>query len=117
MFRQELLKHLECFLVAVISGAQMSAPPNRTEAVWEDFITCLKSQDLMIFPTALEAQPCHLLAKPAVSRPLFLVLDDNFYYQSMRYELYQLARKCNYNIFFSLHVETSIHIYQNHSCL
>ncbi|XP_021023367.1 L-seryl-tRNA(Sec) kinase [Mus caroli] len=93
MFRQELLKHLECFLVAVISGAQMSAPPNRTEAVWEDFIACLKSQDLMIFPTALEAQPCHLLAKPAVSRPLFLVLDDNFYYQSMRYEVYQLARK------------------------
>ncbi|KFP74869.1 L-seryl-tRNA(Sec) kinase, partial [Apaloderma vittatum] len=24
---------------------------------------------------------------------LFLVLDDNFYYQSMRYEVYQLARK------------------------
>ncbi|MEJ1273745.1 phosphoseryl-tRNA kinase [Cricetulus griseus] len=60
MFRQELLKHLECFLVAVI---------------------------------ALEAQPCHLLAKTVVSRPLFLVLDDNFYYQSMRYEVYQLARK------------------------
>ncbi|XP_012969133.1 L-seryl-tRNA(Sec) kinase isoform X2 [Mesocricetus auratus] len=62
MFRQELLKYLECFLVAVIGGA-------------------------------LEAQPCHLLAKTAVSRPLFLVLDDNFYYQSMRYEVYQLARK------------------------
>ncbi|KFO99293.1 L-seryl-tRNA(Sec) kinase, partial [Calypte anna] len=25
--------------------------------------------------------------------PLFLILDDNFYYQSMRYEVYQLARK------------------------
>ncbi|XP_051001399.1 L-seryl-tRNA(Sec) kinase isoform X2 [Acomys russatus] len=92
MFRQELLKHLECFLMALISGAQMSAPPNKTEAVWEDFITCFKKQDL-IFATAPEAQPCHFLAKPAVSRPLFLVLDDNFYYQSMRYEVYQLARK------------------------
>nr|XP_021515870.1 L-seryl-tRNA(Sec) kinase isoform X2 [Meriones unguiculatus] len=92
MFRQELLKHLECFLTAVVSGTQMSAPPNRTEAVWEDFITCLRKQDL-IFPTSLEAQHCHLLAKPALSKPLFLVLDDNFYYQSMRYEVYQLARK------------------------
>ncbi|XP_055464928.1 L-seryl-tRNA(Sec) kinase isoform X2 [Psammomys obesus] len=91
MFRQELLKHLECFLMAVISETQMSAPPNRTEAVWEDFITCLKKQDL-IFSTSPEAQHCHLLAKP-ISKPLFLVLDDNFYYQSMRYEVYQLARK------------------------
>lgn len=94
MFRQELLKHLECFLVAVISGRQISAPPNRTETMWEDFITCLKKQDL-IFSAAHEAQPCQLLAKTAVSRHLFLVLDDNFYYQSMRYEVYQLARKCN----------------------
>ncbi|KFZ48600.1 L-seryl-tRNA(Sec) kinase, partial [Podiceps cristatus] len=29
----------------------------------------------------------------AASRPLYLILDDNFYYQSMRYEVYQLARK------------------------
>ncbi|CAO2583602.1 L-seryl-tRNA(Sec) kinase [Lemmus lemmus] len=92
MFRQELLRHLECFLLAVMSGGQMSAPPNRTETMWEDFITCLKKQDL-IFSAAREAQPCHLLAKTAVSRRLFLVLDDNFYYQSMRYEVYQLARK------------------------
>ncbi|KAL1787560.1 L-seryl-tRNA(Sec) kinase [Sigmodon hispidus] len=92
MFRQELLKHLECFLVAAISGGQMAAPPNRSEVVWEDFITCLKKQNL-IFSAAPEAQSCHLLERTAVSRPLFLVLDDNFYYQSMRYEVYQLARK------------------------
>ncbi|XP_036051523.1 L-seryl-tRNA(Sec) kinase isoform X2 [Onychomys torridus] len=92
MLRQELLKHLECFLVAVISGGQMSAPPNRSDAMWEDFITCLKNQYL-ISSAACEPQPCHLLAKTAVSTPLFLVLDDNFYYQSMRYEVYQLARK------------------------
>ncbi|KFV01042.1 L-seryl-tRNA(Sec) kinase, partial [Tauraco erythrolophus] len=29
----------------------------------------------------------------ATSGPLYLILDDNFYYQSMRYEVYQLARK------------------------
>lgn len=78
----------------------MSAPPNRTAALWEDFIRCLKDQDL-ISSAALETQSCYLLTKIAVSRPLFLILDDNFYYQSMRYEVYQLARKCNSNIFFS----------------
>ncbi|XP_063100963.1 L-seryl-tRNA(Sec) kinase [Cavia porcellus] len=92
MFRQELLKYLECFLMAVINGCQMSAPPNRTELMWEDFITCLRDQDLMV-SAAPEAPPFYLLAKTAVSRPLVLVLDDNFYYQSMRYEVYQLARK------------------------
>ncbi|KFP17871.1 L-seryl-tRNA(Sec) kinase, partial [Egretta garzetta] len=29
----------------------------------------------------------------ATARPLYLILDDNFYYRSMRYEVYQLARK------------------------
>ncbi|XP_058554004.1 L-seryl-tRNA(Sec) kinase isoform X1 [Neofelis nebulosa] len=92
VLRQELLKYLEYFLLAVINGCQMSTPPNRTEAMWEDFITCLKDQDL-ISSAAPEAQSCYLLTKTAVSRPLFLILDDNFYYQSMRYEVYQLARK------------------------
>lgn len=94
LLRQELLKYLECFLLAVIAGCQMSAPPSRTQAMWEDFITCLKDQDL-IASAALEAQSQYLLTKTAVSRPLLLILDDNFYYQSMRYEVYQLARKCN----------------------
>ncbi|XP_073096278.1 L-seryl-tRNA(Sec) kinase isoform X2 [Manis javanica] len=92
LLRQELLKYLEGFLTAVINGCQMSAPPNRTEAMWEDFITCLKDQDL-VSSAAHEAQSCYFLTKTAVSRPLLLVLDDNFYYQSMRYEVYQLARK------------------------
>ncbi|XP_023564887.1 L-seryl-tRNA(Sec) kinase [Octodon degus] len=92
IFRQEVLMYLECFLVAVINGCQMSAPPNRIEPMWEDFIACLKDQDL-ILSAALEAQPFYFLTKTAVSRPLYLVLDDNFYYQSMRYEVYQLARK------------------------
>ncbi|KAM5243345.1 L-seryl-tRNA(Sec) kinase [Hipposideros larvatus] len=92
LLRQELLKYIEYFLLAVINGCQMAAPPNRTEAMWEDFITCLKDQDL-ISSAAHEAQSCYLLTKTAVSRPLFLILDDNFYYQSMRYEVYQLARK------------------------
>nr|XP_008532438.1 PREDICTED: L-seryl-tRNA(Sec) kinase isoform X2 [Equus przewalskii] len=47
LLRQELLKYLEYFLMAVINGCQMSAPPDRTEAMWEDFITCLKDQNLI----------------------------------------------------------------------
>uniref|UniRef100_A0A250XZE7 L-seryl-tRNA(Sec) kinase n=1 Tax=Castor canadensis TaxID=51338 RepID=A0A250XZE7_CASCN len=90
--RQELLKYLECFLMAVINRRPVSAPASRTEAMWEDYVTCLKAQDL-VFPAELETQSCYLLTKTAISRPLILVLDDNFYYQSMRYEVYQLARK------------------------
>uniref|UniRef100_A0A8C6DJR7 Phosphoseryl-tRNA kinase n=1 Tax=Moschus moschiferus TaxID=68415 RepID=A0A8C6DJR7_MOSMO len=92
LFRQELLKYLEHFLLAVINGCQLSAPPSRTEAMWKDFITCLKDQEL-ISSAAVEAQSLYPLTKTAVSRPLLLILDDNFYYQSMRYEVYQLARK------------------------
>ncbi|XP_003794132.1 L-seryl-tRNA(Sec) kinase [Otolemur garnettii] len=92
VLRLELLKYLEYFLMAVINGCQMSPPPNRTEAMWEDFITCLKEQDL-IFSAESEAQSSYLIMKTDVSRPLLLILDDNFYYQSMRYEVYQLARK------------------------
>lgn len=109
--RQELLRYLEYFLMAVTNTCPMSAPPNRTAAMWEDFITCLKDQDLLS-SAVLETQSCYLLTKTAVSRPLFLILDDNFYYQSMRYEVYQLARKCNSNIFFLTH--RHLFAYQNH---
>uniref|UniRef100_A0A673T8H0 Phosphoseryl-tRNA kinase n=1 Tax=Suricata suricatta TaxID=37032 RepID=A0A673T8H0_SURSU len=108
--RQELLKYLEYFLMAVINGCQMSAPPNRTEAMWEDFITCLKGQDL-ISSAAPESPSCYLLTKTAVSRPLFVILDDNFYYQSMRYEVYQLARKHSLGfcqLFFDCSLETCL---------
>lgn len=55
----EVLRRL---LLAVIKGCQRAAPPNRTEAMWEDFITCLKHQDL-VSPAALEAQSCYLLTR------------------------------------------------------
>ncbi|XP_060027099.1 L-seryl-tRNA(Sec) kinase [Erinaceus europaeus] len=92
LLRQELLSYVELFLQAAVSGCQMSVPPERTEAMWGDFITCLRDQDL-ISSAELETQTGYLLTKAAASRPLFLLLDDNFYYQSMRYEVYQLARK------------------------
>ncbi|XP_010124809.1 PREDICTED: L-seryl-tRNA(Sec) kinase, partial [Chlamydotis macqueenii] len=35
----------------------------------------------------------HYWTRAAAAGPLYLILDDNFYYRSMRYEVYQLARK------------------------
>lgn len=90
--RQELLKDLECFLRAVLHGDPLSAPPGGTEALWEAFITCLRGQALL--PAAGEGPSRYLPTPTAVSGPLLLILDDNFYYRSMRYEVYQMARKC-----------------------
>ncbi|XP_055976733.1 L-seryl-tRNA(Sec) kinase [Sorex fumeus] len=92
LLRQELLAYLESFLRAVTDGTPLAAPPQRTEAMWGDFVTCLKNQDLL--PAPAPDAPSHCpFSQAAGSRPLFLILDDNFYYQSMRYEVYQLARK------------------------
>uniref|UniRef100_A0A4X2LHE4 Phosphoseryl-tRNA kinase n=1 Tax=Vombatus ursinus TaxID=29139 RepID=A0A4X2LHE4_VOMUR len=90
-FRHELLMYLEHFLMAIINGCKLSAPASRTEDMWESFVDCLKDQDLISSGTG-KAQ-CYCLTNAAVSQPLYLILDDNFYYQSMRYEVYQLARK------------------------
>ncbi|XP_054974791.1 L-seryl-tRNA(Sec) kinase isoform X2 [Sorex araneus] len=90
--RQELLAYLESLLGAVTSGAPLAAPPQTTEAMWADFVACLKNQDLL--PAQAPDAPSRCpLSQAAGSRPLLLILDDNFYYQSMRYEVYQLARK------------------------
>uniref|UniRef100_G1PYM2 Phosphoseryl-tRNA kinase n=1 Tax=Myotis lucifugus TaxID=59463 RepID=G1PYM2_MYOLU len=78
--RQELLKDLECFLRAVLHGDPLSAPPGGPE----DLVTCLRGQALLL--------PWRR-ARPTASDPDRRVRDDNFYYRSMRYEVYQLARK------------------------
>ncbi|NWI99346.1 PSTK kinase, partial [Crypturellus undulatus] len=90
--RQELLRCLERFLQALASGGPLSAPAGCTEATWKRFVACCQEQGLLS-SQAPEAGDCHYLANAAASRPLYFILDDNFYYQSMRYEVYQLARK------------------------
>ncbi|KAI1236135.1 L-seryl-tRNA(Sec) kinase, partial [Lamprotornis superbus] len=79
--RRELLQCLEGFLRALLTGAPLPGP---AQPGWERFLGCCRRQGLL---PAAEGEP------GAASRPLLLLLDDNFYYQSMRYELYQLARK------------------------
>ncbi|NWU70140.1 PSTK kinase, partial [Pterocles burchelli] len=80
--RRELLQCLERFLRALLGGeplpAAAAAPPG-----WERFLACCRGQGLR---WAAEGSA-------AAARPLWLILDDNFYYRSMRYEVYQLARK------------------------
>ncbi|XP_050815544.1 L-seryl-tRNA(Sec) kinase [Gopherus flavomarginatus] len=92
LYRHELLVYLEHFLQALINGDHLCAPTNRTEATWKSFVSCFKEQGL-ISSEIHDAKSCHYLINTTTSRPLYFVLDDNFYYQSMRYEVYQLARK------------------------
>lgn len=88
--RRELLQCLEGFLRALLTGAPPAGP---AQPGWQRFLGCCRRQGLL---PAAEGQP------GAASRPLLLLLDDNFYYQSMRYEVYQLARKCNYSLIFGM---------------
>ncbi|NXS19029.1 PSTK kinase, partial [Mystacornis crossleyi] len=101
--RRELLQCLEGFLRALLTGAPLPGP---AQPGWERFLGCCRREGLL---PAAEGDA------RAASRPLYLLLDDNFYYQSMRYEVYQLARKCNYSLFLGmrLFVGNSVHF----SCL
>ncbi|XP_040558861.1 L-seryl-tRNA(Sec) kinase isoform X3 [Gallus gallus] len=79
--RRELLRHLERLLRALRSHP---APPGPAAAPpsWGRFLSCCAEQGLL---PGRGGGPG--------TRPLCLVLDDNFYYRSMRHEVFQLARK------------------------
>ncbi|KAI1886961.1 hypothetical protein AGOR_G00201150 [Albula goreensis] len=89
VYRQEVLQCLDRFLQSehtpeclTASGGDSNTWAYLTRAVHEQKV--LKVSDGSL---------------PLVSRldnePLVILLDDNFYYPSMRYEVYQLARKCS----------------------
>ncbi|KAJ7416473.1 hypothetical protein BTVI_35729 [Pitangus sulphuratus] len=79
--RRELLQCLEGLLRALLTGAPLPGP---AQPGWERLLRCCRPEGL------LEAARGD---GGAAARPLWLLLDDNFYYRSMRYEVYQLARK------------------------
>ncbi|KAM8924679.1 L-seryl-tRNA(Sec) kinase [Pelodytes ibericus] len=89
--RQQLLDYIKCLIVAFMNSTALVDPESRLEATWQRFISCLGRQCL-ISPTSGIQIPHYAVNIPE-SHALCLVLDDNFYYQSMRYEVYQLARK------------------------
>ncbi|KAJ1139863.1 hypothetical protein NDU88_006226 [Pleurodeles waltl] len=91
-YRQELILYVDCFLMSVANGAPLSAPKDHTEALWSRFICSLESQGLFSCKAAEAGSVCALKLNES-SIPLCIVMDDNFYYQSMRYQVYQLARK------------------------
>lgn len=93
--RRELLQCLERFLQALVTGEPLSVPPAAGQPGWERFLACCRGQGLLA-PQERHGGP---ETPAATAGPLYLILDDNFYYQSMRYEVYQLARKCNYSLF------------------
>ncbi|XP_051883763.1 L-seryl-tRNA(Sec) kinase isoform X2 [Pristis pectinata] len=59
--------------------------------VWECFIQSLKQQQIISGETQPGVQQYTICIKH--SKPLVIILDDNFYYQSMRYEVYQMVRR------------------------
>ncbi|NXS52938.1 PSTK kinase, partial [Brachypteracias leptosomus] len=85
--RRELLECLESFLRALLTGAPLSAPAAAAQPAWERFLGCCRRQGLLSSAGSLAG------AGYRTPGPLYLILDDNFYYQSMRYEVFQLARK------------------------
>ncbi|NXP23000.1 PSTK kinase, partial [Scytalopus superciliaris] len=74
--RRELLQCLERLLRAVLSGPP---PPGPAQPAWQRLLRWGRTEGL--------------LGPGRGARPLCILLDDNFYYRSMRYEVYQLARK------------------------
>ncbi|XP_028585856.2 L-seryl-tRNA(Sec) kinase isoform X1 [Podarcis muralis] len=94
LYRHELLLYLEHFLQNFIKGCHYSPPPNRTETTWKRFACYLKEQELIYPRTGTEdSASCQYLIDFIPLRPIYFILDDNFYYRSMRYEVYQLARQ------------------------
>uniref|UniRef100_A0A8D0BL59 Phosphoseryl-tRNA kinase n=1 Tax=Salvator merianae TaxID=96440 RepID=A0A8D0BL59_SALMN len=96
LHRHELLFYLEHFLQTFIKGNHYCPPPNRIETIWKSFACCLKDQGLISSPAGTDdCASCQYLIDFSFLRPIYFILDDNFYYRSMRYEVYQLARQYN----------------------
>ncbi|NXH17277.1 PSTK kinase, partial [Bucco capensis] len=89
--RRELLQCLESFLQALLSGEPLSAPPAAAQPAWDRFLACCRQQGLLSLAGSHGGAGDRI--HEGTAGPLYLILDDNFYYQSMRYEVYQLARK------------------------
>ncbi|KAM9336885.1 L-seryl-tRNA(Sec) kinase [Symphorus nematophorus] len=80
LHRQGVLQCIEHFLEKPQVSAELPSSCQINSAAWEQ---CLQA---LLQPEALDRSQ-------ADREPILLLLDDNFYYPSMRYEVYQLARK------------------------
>ncbi|XP_063291361.1 L-seryl-tRNA(Sec) kinase isoform X1 [Pelobates fuscus] len=91
-FRHLLLQYIEQLIDAFLNSSGLVQPLCVSEKTWHRFIGCLERQGL-ILNAASDVKTSSLTLNIPENNSLCLVLDDNFYYQSMRYEVYQLARK------------------------
>ncbi|XP_076615931.1 L-seryl-tRNA(Sec) kinase [Chaetodon auriga] len=80
LHRQAVLQCIERFLEKPQVLSELPSSCQISTAAWERCIRAL-------------LQPEALNCSQADRAPLLFLLDDNFYYPSMRYEVYQLARK------------------------
>ncbi|KAG8435651.1 hypothetical protein GDO86_013543 [Hymenochirus boettgeri] len=91
--RQHLLENLEQFFLALLNFSTLGAPESSsTDGTWYHFVQSLEEQGL-ISSVRSHTDNLHYTVMISETDSVCLVLDDNFYYQSMRYEVYQLARK------------------------
>ncbi|CAH2322810.1 Hypothetical predicted protein [Pelobates cultripes] len=90
--RRLLLQYIEQLIDAFLNSSGLVQPFCVSEKTWHRFIGCLERQGLILNAASDVKTPSFTLNIPE-NNSLCLVLDDNFYYQSMRYEVYQLARK------------------------
>uniref|UniRef100_A0A8D0KTT5 Phosphoseryl-tRNA kinase n=1 Tax=Strix occidentalis caurina TaxID=311401 RepID=A0A8D0KTT5_STROC len=92
--RREVLQGLERLLRALLSAGPLPAPPAAAVSpqAWGRLLACCRRQGLLAAAES-HAGAGRNRTQAAAPGPLYLILDDNFYYQSMRYEVYQLARK------------------------
>ncbi|NXX45070.1 PSTK kinase, partial [Tricholaema leucomelas] len=111
--RRELLQCLESFLLALLTGEPLSRPAAATQPAWKRFLACCRQQGLLSAESHAGAGYRTLAATPG---PLYLILDDNFYYRSMRYEVYQLARKYSLS-FCQLFLECPLECCLQRNCL
>ncbi|XP_020383074.2 L-seryl-tRNA(Sec) kinase [Rhincodon typus] len=91
LYRHKLLVYIEHLIQAIYGNGYLSVSGRENDSTWECFIQSLKQQHIISGETQLGVQQYAVLNM--YLRPLVIILDDNFYYQSMRYEVYQIARR------------------------
>ncbi|XP_059803746.1 L-seryl-tRNA(Sec) kinase-like [Hypanus sabinus] len=91
LYRHKLLVYIECLIQAINGNGHLCLSGNEHDLMWECFIQSLKQQQIISGETQHGVQQYTICIKH--SKPLVIILDDNFYYQSMRYEVYQMVRR------------------------
>ncbi|XP_073402549.1 L-seryl-tRNA(Sec) kinase isoform X1 [Dendrobates tinctorius] len=89
LHRRRLLQCLEHFIISLLNHSPLHPPSGTTDGTWKGFVQGLESQGVI---SAGEDSDLVCLSQTVKSGPVCVILDDNFYYQSMRHAMFQLAR-------------------------